>query len=189
MNGTKLGNPAVVGLGGFGLTTLLLQIHNLGLCSLGPVVVMGIFFGGGAQLFAGLLEHKNGNNFGFAAFTAYGAFWLGLVGIWFLNHFDIFKSSGTDVGYYLVVWTLFSSILWVGSWYIHSAMATTFTLLIVGFVLLDLGHFGFPVLNTVAAYVLIGCALGAWYMLAAIVLNDLTGKEMVKVGKPWCKKA
>ena len=41
MSTVKLGNPAVVGLSGFGLTTLLLQFHNLGLCGLGPVVAMG----------------------------------------------------------------------------------------------------------------------------------------------------
>ncbi len=48
MNNTKLGNPAVVGLAGFGLTTLLLQFHNIGLLGLGPVVAMGFVFGGGA---------------------------------------------------------------------------------------------------------------------------------------------
>ncbi|MGD7652192.1 MAG: acetate uptake transporter [Verrucomicrobiales bacterium] len=185
MNSTKLGNPAVVGLGGFGLTTLLLQIHNLGLCGIGPVLAMGLVFGGGAQLAAGLMEQKMGNNFGFAAFTAYGAFWLGLGVIWICNHFGIYASSGTDVGWFLVVWTLFTLMLWVASWFIHSAMAITFTTLVAGFVLLDLGHFGFPVLNTVAAYVLIVCALCAWYMLAAIVINDVAGRALLPVGKAW----
>lgn len=187
MNNGKLGNPAVVGLAGFGLTTLLLQFHNLGLCGLGPVVAMGFIFGGLAQLIAGLMEQKTGNNFGFAAFTAYGAFWIGLGIIWILNHFEIYKSEGTDVGFYLVAWTLLTVIFWIGSLYIHSAMAVTFTSLLIGFILLDLGHFGFPVMNTVAAVVLIFCALSAWYMLAAIILNDLTGKELLKNGKAWVK--
>lgn len=56
MNNGKLGNPAVVGLAGFGLTTLLLQLHNLELCGLGPVLAMGIIFGGLAQMIAGLHE-------------------------------------------------------------------------------------------------------------------------------------
>ena len=86
MSTIKLGNPAVVGLAGFGLTTLLLQLHNLGLCGLGPVVAMGYIFGGLAQMVAGFLEQKTGNNFGFAAFTSYGAFWIGLGIIWILNH-------------------------------------------------------------------------------------------------------
>ncbi len=188
MNNVKLGNPAVVGLAGFGLTTLLLQFHNLGICGLGPVVAMGFIFGGLAQLIAGLLEQKTGNNFGFAAFTSYGAFWIGLGIIWILNHFGIYTSSGSDVGMYLVAWTLLTVIFWIGSMFIHSAMATTFTSLLIGFILLDLGHFGLPILNVVAAYVLIFCALSAWYMMAAIILNELAGKELLKSGKAWIKK-
>ncbi|MGL5546466.1 MAG: acetate uptake transporter, partial [Tannerellaceae bacterium] len=89
----KKGNPAVVGLAGFGLTTLLLQLHNLGLIGLGPVVAAGFIFGGLAQLIAGFQENKAGNNFGYSAFVSYGAFWIGLVSIWVLNHFGIYESS------------------------------------------------------------------------------------------------
>jgi succinate-acetate transporter protein len=184
----KLGNPAVVGLGGFGLTTILLQCHNLGLCGLGPVLAMGIVFGGLAQFIAGFMEQKMGNNFGFAAFAGYGSFWIGLGIIWMLNHFKIYASSGTEVGVYLVAWTLFTGILWVASLYVHSAMAVTFSSLLLGFILLDFGHFGLPILNTVAAYVLIICALAAWYMMAAIIINDVSGKTLLHVGKSWLKK-
>lgn len=185
MNNVKLGNPAVVGLAGFGLTTLLLQLHNIGLCGLGPVVAMGFVFGGLAQLMAGMLEHKNGNNFGFAAFSSYGAFWIGLGIIWMLNHYGIYKSSHTDVGFFLITWTLLTVIFWIASFFIHSAMAITFTTLIIGFLLLDLGHFGFPICNVIAGYELIICALCAWYMMAAIIINDVAGREILKVGKAW----
>lgn len=187
MSDIKLGNPAVVGLAGFGLTTLILQFHNLGLCGLGPVVSMGFIFGGLAQLVAGFLEQKTGNNFGFAAFSSYGAFWIGLGIVWILNYFEIYTSSGTDVGYYLLAWTLLTAIFWIGSLFIHAAMAITFTTLLLGFILLDFAHFGFPQLTAVAAYVLIICALAAWYMMAAIIINDVSGKTILKVGKPWIK--
>lgn len=187
MDNIKLGNPAVVGLAGFGLTTLLLQLHNLGLVSHGPVLAMGLIFGGLAQFIAGFMEQKMGNNFGFTAFTSYGAFWIGLSIIWILNHSGVYTSSTTDVGYFLVAWTLLSMILWVGSLFIHRAMAITFSLLVIGFIFLDLGHFGFPVFNTIAAYVLIACALSAWYMMATIVINDVAGREILKSGKPWIK--
>lgn len=187
MSNVKLGNPAVVGLGGFGLSTILLQLHNLGLCGLGPVLAVGFAFGGIAQLMAGMLEHKNGNNFGFAAFCGYGSFWLSIGIIWVLNYFDMYKSSTTDVGYFLIGYTLFTLILWVASLFIHSAMATTFSILVVGFILLDLAHFGFPLLNVAAAYVLIACALGAWYMMGAIIINDVAGRAIIPVGKAWIK--
>ena len=188
MSNTKIGNPAVVGLAGFGLTTLLLQFHNLGLMGLGPVVAMAFIFGGLAQFIAGFAEQKMGNNFGFAAFTAYGSFWMGLGVIWMLNYGGIYTSSTTDVGYYLVAWTLITAILCVASFFIHTAMALTFVTLLIGFILLDLGHFGFPILNFVAGIELIICAFLAWYMLAGIVINDVAGREVLKMGKPWIKK-
>ena len=94
-----LGNPAVVGLAGFGLTTMILQIHNLGFCGIGPVLALAFVFGGAAQLIAGYQEFKVGNNFGYSAFCSYGAFWISLGIIWLLNHFGIYKLSGTDVGW------------------------------------------------------------------------------------------
>lgn len=180
-----MGNPAVVGLGGFGLTTIILQLHNLGLCGIGPVIACGLIFGGLAQFIAGFGEQKVGNNFGFAAFTAYGAFWISLCIIFLFNKFDIYPSSQTDVGYFLVVWTLYTMILWFGALRIHGAMASTFTLLVIGFILLDFAHFGYPAMSKVAAYVLILCALNAWYMMAHVIFLQVFGRDVLPVGKPW----
>lgn len=189
MSTQKLGNPAVVGLAGFGLTTLLLQLHNIGLVGTGPVLAMGFIFGGLAQFIAGFMEQKVGNNFGFSAFVAYGAFWIGLAIIWLLNHFNVYPVSASDLGWYLVAWALFTSILLFASFYIHKAMAITFILLEIGFILLIIGHFGYPKMNVVAGYELILCALSAWYMMAAIVINDVAGKTVLPVGTAWAKKA
>jgi succinate-acetate transporter protein len=184
----KLGNPAVVGLAGFGLTTLLLQLHNIGLVGTGPVLAMGIIFGGLAQFIAGFMEQKVGNNFGFSAFVAYGSFWIGLAIIWLLNHFNVYPVSASDLGYYLLAWALFTGILLFASFYVHKAMAITFMLLEIGFILLIIGHFGYPKMNVVAGYELILCALSAWYMMASIIINDLAGKTVLPVGTPWAKK-
>jgi hypothetical protein len=108
------GNPAVVGLAGFGLTTLILQFHNLGWCGIGPVLALAFAFGGVAQLIAGFQEFKCGNNFGYSAFVSYGSFWIALGIIWMLNHFKVYTLSHTDVGFFLVVWTLYTAIMWVG---------------------------------------------------------------------------
>lgn len=183
----KTGNPAVVGLAGFGLTTLLLQIHNLGFLGLGPVLAMGIIFGGLAQMIAGFQEQKMGNNFGYSAFVSYGAFWIGLSIIWLLNYYEIYKSSRTDVGWYLVAWTGYTVLMFIASLRVSGAMALTFGLLLAGFILLDLGHFGPEIFDTIAAVVLIGCALCAWYMMIAAVINDLAGKKVLGLGKPLIK--
>jgi len=182
MQKENLGNPAVVGLAGFGLTTLLLQIHNLGFSGLGPVIVMAFIFGGLAQLIAGFMEQKTGNNFGFAAFSTYGSFWIGLGLIWLFNSFGIYESSTTDVGFYLLAFTLITLIFLIATLYIHLTMFITFASLFIGFVFLDLAHFGFPIFTTAAAIILIVCALAAWYMMAAIIINQVAGKEVLKTG-------
>lgn len=183
----KTGNPAVVGLAGFGMTTLILQFHNVGWCGVGPVLVMGIVFGGLAQMIAGLQEIRTGNNFGYSAFTAYGAFWIGLALIFLCNQFQIYPLSLTDIGWYLIGWTIYTAIMWVGSMRVNGALALTFTLLLVGFILLDLAHFGFPELKTVAGYELMLCALSAWYVMAHAVFADVFGRDVLPVGGAWIK--
>ncbi|HRV93822.1 MAG TPA: acetate uptake transporter [Anaerolineae bacterium] len=185
MNDQKIGNPAVVGLAGFGLTTLILQFHNVGWAGIGPVVWLALVFGGGAQLIAGLQEMKTGNNFGYSAFTAYGAFWIALGLLLLGNNFGIFTASTTDIGWFLVAFTLYTVIMWIGSMRTNGALAFTFTLLLAGFILLDLAHFGFPQLTVIAGYELMVCALGAWYVMAHIIFKDLWGYDILPVGKPW----
>jgi succinate-acetate transporter protein len=75
-------NPAPLGLVAFGLTTVLVNIHNAGVYGMAPMILaMGIFYGGLAQVIAGILEWKKGNTFGTTAFTSYGLFWLSLVAL------------------------------------------------------------------------------------------------------------
>ena len=184
---TPTGNPGVVGLAGFGLTTMVLQFHNVGWCGVGPVVALAFIFGGLAQMVAGFQEFKCGNNFGYSAFVAYGSFWIALGIIFMLNFFNIYRSDTTDVGWFLVGWTLYTFIMWIPSMRIHSAMATTFTLLLIGFILLDLAHFGFPEMTKIAGYELMLCALSAWYMMAHVIFLQVFGRDILPVGKPWIK--
>ena len=131
----KNGNPAVVGLAGFGMTTFLLQLHNLDLIGWGPVLAMGIIFGGLAQFIAGFQEQKLGNNFGYSAFVSFGAFWIGLSIIKLFNHYNVYVSSTSDVGFYLFAWTFYTGIMLVASLPVHKAMTFTFATLFVGFIL------------------------------------------------------
>jgi uncharacterized protein len=181
----KLGNPAVVGLGGFGLTTMILQFHNVGWMGLGPVIWLGLIFGGLAQMIAGLQEIRTGNNFGYCAFTGYGCFWISLALLLIGNHYDLYISSKTDVGWFLVAWTAFTVILWIGSLRISKALALTFTLLLIGFILLDLAHFGYQGLTVFPGYELMMTAAMAWYIMAHLIYADVFGRDVLPVGKPW----
>lgn len=94
MQTNSLANPGPLGLMGFGMTTILLNLHNAGFFPLSSIILsMGIFYGGIAQIIAGLLEYKKGNTFGVTAFTSYGAFWLTLVGILMLPKMGLAEAS------------------------------------------------------------------------------------------------
>jgi uncharacterized protein len=183
----SLANPAAVGLGAFGATTILLQFHNLGFVSTGAVMWLAFAFGGLAQLVAGFLEYRNGNNFGFAAFTTYGSFWIALAGIWLNAQLKFTAISGTDVGWFLVVFTGLTAIYFIGSLRQNSALAWVFLTLLVGFILLDIGHLvpGAEIFNKIAAVELIGCALVAWYLMIHVIYTPL--KINVPSGKAWVR--
>lgn len=183
----KLSNPAVVGLAGFGLTTFLLQLHNIGILGLGPVLAMGIVFGGLAQMIAGFQEQKMGNNFGYSAFVSYGSFWIGLSIIWVLNFLKVYETSHTELGLYMLAWTLYTVIMFIASLRVHKAMTITFGLLLIGFILLVIGLLVNPVFIKIAGFELIFCAFMAWYMMAAIIINDLAGKTVLPSGAPFVK--
>ena len=180
------GNPAVVGLGGFGMTTLMLQFHNLGWIGVAPVIWIGFVFGGAAQLFAGYQEQKMGNNFGYAAFAGYGAFWISLCAylLGSTSGNKMLVLSESDLGFFMFGWTLFTAGLCVASLKISKAMFVTFITLLAGFVLLDLVFWGRPELKAFAAYDLIVCALGAWYMMFSIIFSTVFGRDVLPVGKP-----
>lgn len=170
---SKPGNPAVIGLTGFGMTTLVLQFHNLGLCGLGPVFALGLVFGGAAQFWAGLQEIKLGNNFGACAFVGYGAFWISLILIMLSGRFNLFPVQHHDLTWFLVAYTIFTAVLWVCALRISKNLAVVFTLLLLGFIFLVLAHVGLPIFKTIAAIDLILCAGSAIYGAAKVFYGDV----------------
>jgi uncharacterized protein len=193
MTDVKLGNPAVVGLAGFGMTTFVLQCHNLGWCGIAPVIWLGLCFGGTAQLIAGLLEFRTGNSFGFCAFTGYGAFWISLcLMLIFGKNPELVKAyptlafSAIDLGFFLLAWTIFTLLLFIGSMKHHTALAIVFLTLLLGFIGLDIKEFaGSEAAGTFAAYILLVCAFSALYLMAATVYAESNIK--LPVGGPWIK--
>ena len=185
-------------MAGFGVTTLLLQFHNLGLCGTGVIFCCALAFGGLAQLIAGYQEFKVGNNFGYSAFCSYGAFWIALAFIFLimdLQHApgtfigDHLKISGTDVGYFLLGYTVYTFIMFIGSFAVHFAMFLTFLTLLLGFIGLDLVFLaGMKSVLTITAIDLVACALLALYMMGHVIFLQVYGKNVFPVGKPLVSK-
>jgi len=185
----KLANPAVVGLSGFGGATLLLQFHNLGWCGPGVVLWLGLFYGGLMQLIAGYLEMTHNNNFGFSAFTCYGAFWMTLAGIFIGIKYQIFTPTGTDIGWFMVVFTIITFGYMIGALGTSKALFWVFVLLFFGFLFLDISHLvpGMGYFTKVAAWTLIASALGAWYVMFSAIFAQMFGRDVLPVGAPYVK--
>ena len=183
----KVANPGPLGLLGFGMTTVLLNLHNAGIMpELSIVIVaMGIALGGLAQIIAGIRELCQGNTFGGTAFTAYGLFWWSLVLIWW-NPFaqsGVAAASKVAMGYYLLLWGIFTAFMFVGTFKHNRATQVVFGSLTVLFMLLAAGDFtGNHTITMIAGFEGIFCGLSAGYSAMGQILNAEYGKTVVPLG-------
>lgn len=181
----KLCNPAPLGLAGFGLTTLLLNIVNADLIpreSIGMVLPVGLFYGGMAQFAAGMWEAKKANTFGFTAFSSFGAFWLALGIMIILTDTGVTEpvpKNGMSV--FLAGWGAFTAYMFIGTLKISRALQTIFGTLVILFVLLAWGERNETVLK-IAGWEGILCACSALYTSAAQVINEAWGRYIVPLG-------
>ncbi|MBN2063210.1 MAG: acetate uptake transporter [Sedimentisphaerales bacterium] len=187
INTEKLANPAPLGLMGFGMTTILLNIHNAGFfADISPMVLaMGLFYGGMAQVIAGVLEFKKGNTFGLTAFTSYGMFWLSLVALVLMPKIfpDMTPTPPAFMGCYLSMWGIFTLFMFFGTLKANRALQVVFGSLVVLFALLAVKDFtGSKTLGIIAGYEGIFCGASAIYLAMAEVLNDKFGFNALPVG-------
>lgn len=179
-------NPAPLGLIGFGLTTMLLNIHNAGFFPINSMIMgMGIFVGGLAQLIAGILESKKNNTFGTTAFTLYGVFWLSLVAVWVLPSMGVTEASNPlSMGFYLLLWGLLTFGLFLGTFKMTRAHQFIFASLTLLFFLLAAADFtGSHLLKVIAGVEGILCGFSAFYTAIALILEDVYGSEVLPIGK------
>lgn len=189
MAGNGLANPAPLGLMGFGMTTVLLNLHNSGLFALGAMILaMGIFYGGMAQIIAGIMEFKKGNTFGTTAFCSYGLFWMSLV---FLLVFPSLGWGATPepaaMSAYLFMWGLFTFVMFFGTLKTNRALQFVFMSLAILFFLLAAGVYN-PTIHTIAGFEGIICGFSAIYLALAEVINEAHGRTILPI-LPVEKKA
>lgn len=179
-------NPAPLGLLAFGMTTVLLNLHNAGYYDLNSMILaMGMFYGGIAQVIAGIMEWKKGNTFATTAFISYGMFWLTLVALIFLPKMGLATATDdTAKAAYLAVWGLFTAVMFIGTLHLNRALQFVFFSLTLLFFLLaygDLSGAG-PTYKHLTGYEGIVCGLSAIYTGLAQVLNELAGKTVLPLG-------
>jgi hypothetical protein len=178
-------NPAPLGLLAFGLTTVLLSMHNAGLFGLDAMILaMAVFYGGLAQIFAGVFEWRKNNTFAATAFTSYGFFWLTLAGIITFPTLGLAEPpSQVAMASYLGIWGFLTFVLFIGTLRLNRALQVVFLLLTTAFWLLALGDLlGSPTLKTIAGFVGIILGFSAIYTGLAQVLNEVYGRVVLPLG-------
>ncbi len=178
-----LANPAPLGLMGFGMTTILLNLANVGLFGVSSIIVaMGIFYGGLAQIIAGIMEFRKGNTFGTLAFTSYGLFWLTLVFIIISSvERPAVTPDNTAWAAYLFIWGLFTLGMFFGTLKTNRALQTIFLSLAILFFLLTAAHF-IPQLQLIAGIEGVFCGFSAFYLSIAEIINEAHKHVILPIG-------
>jgi succinate-acetate transporter protein len=175
--GERIADPGPLGLAGFAGTTFFLSVVNTGMLNesvTGVVLGLALFYGGLAQLLAGMWEFTKGNTFGALAFSSYGAFWLSF---WYLlNHLPTTAAANDlyhAVGVYLLMWAIFTTYLFIGSLRTTGAVAAVLFFLAVTFVVLAIGWLDNHSVNIIKIGGWLGLitAVLAWYASFAAVVN------------------
>lgn len=181
----NLANPAPLGLFGFGMTTVLLNLHNAGLYEMNAMILaMGLFYGGTAQIIAGILEFKKNNTFGMTAFISYGFFWISLVALIFMAKWGwITATPGSALVSYLIVWGLFTLLLFFGTLRINKALQFVFGSLTILFFLLAIGDATKnETITRIAGFEGLICGGSAIYTGIANLLNEVYGYTVLPLG-------
>jgi len=192
-------DPAPLGLGAFALTTFVFSLVNAGIIAQGPdpsqqiinlFLPLALFYGGLAQLIAGLFEFRTGNTFALTGFVSYGTFWISLAVLNLMARQGIIAETrlAEAQGWFFLGWTIFTAIMLIATFGLNVGLIATFVLLLATFVLLTVGDLlGGPegagaVWIRLGGYVGIVTAIAAWYVAAADVINDTLGRTVLPVG-------
>ncbi len=174
-------NPAALGLAGFGLNTILLQIHNIGLIDSTLPIVYGFFWGGMAQIIAGIIDGRRGDIFGLTAFTSYGLFWIGLSFGFMFQWLGLITMDGPGIAWTFILWGIFTAYMTIGTFKMSRMHVFIFSSLTLLFFLLA-AHFYGVLPAVVPGIVGIFCGAAATYGSAAVVLNSKYGRWVFPMG-------
>ena len=171
-------NPAVVGLMGFGTTTMATGLHNVGYWNAGPTLALAIAFGGTAQFIAGVVDLRKGSIFGGSAFMSYGAFWWSLFALLHVQPAMGLKAGASEQFGFFFVWTLFTLAFCIASLAVGRFLSVLFWLLLLAFLLLDGVTLGI-VSASLAGWEIFVVGLLAWYIATATLVNTVHDRKVL----------
>jgi uncharacterized protein len=198
---------SVVGLTGFGMTTMLAGVAtatgplgvgaNWGVDN-GVVFPMAMAFGGSAQFISGLVMMRRGEIFPGSAFLGFGAFWwaftLFLGGL--LPTSALGPTAPYDIMWFAIVWAMFTFSFAINSHHHGKGIAFVFWTLVLAFILLavDYGRLAALTLGgdttvqaakalkdlwMVSGIEIFVCGAAAWYVATGILTAAHHGGKKV----------
>ena len=174
-------NPGALGLAGFGFNTILLQIHNIGWIPSTMPLIWGFFWGGMAQVIAGIIDGRRGDTFGLTAFVSYGVFWIGLGFAFLLQWLGVVTLDGPGLAWTMIAWGIFTGYMIAGALRVSWVHVSIFASLTVLFGLLA-GHFFGAIPARVAGIEGIFVGAAAVYGSAAIIMKAKYGRWVLPIG-------
>ena len=175
-------NPGALGLAAFGLNTILLQIHNIGWIDSYMPLIYGIFWGGIAQVIAGIIDGKRGDTFGLTAFCSYGLFWIGIAMAFVFQWTGVVTLDNSGLAWTFVMWAIFTFFMMVGTLKMTFVHFFVFASLVVLFALLAAHKFG--AISAVPAGIEgLFCGAAAAYGAAAVIINGKFGRTVLPMGR------
>ncbi len=177
-------NPAPLGLCAFGMTTIALSLHNAGITALSsPILAMALFYGGIAQIIAGILEWKKNNTFGLLTFGSFGFFWISFATILMLPILGLSANPGAvDMAAFLAIWGIFALGLFICTLKMHKILALTLFFVVLLVVLLVTATLtGDATIHTLGGITGIITGALALYIGLGQVINEVYGEKVFPV--------
>lgn len=185
----SIADPGPLGLAAFALTTFVLSTFNSGILPAtveAVVLPLALFYGGTAQVLAGMWEFKKNNTFGALAFTSYGAFWLSFAALVKFVAGDLpAADAAKGIGVFLLAWTIFTLYMTLAALKTTPILISVFVVLSITFLLLTIGEFaGSDAIHKLGGWAGILTALLAWYASAAGVTASTFKRQVLPTGAP-----
>jgi succinate-acetate transporter protein len=177
-------NPAPLGLCAFGMTTLLLSIHNAGLTALSSTILaMALLYGGLAQVIVGIMEWKKNNSFGMLTFGSFGFFWISFATLMMLPAVGLAKAPGApELAAFLAIWGIFAFGLFICTTRMHRLLQITLAAVVLLVVLLVAAQLtAIGSILTLAGIVGVIAGGLALYMGMGQVINEIFGSRVLPV--------
>ena len=177
--------PASLGLIGLAVASLVLASTDLKLASSTSKSLMipwTLFLGATAQLIAGVMDFKRNNIFGATTFTTYSLLWYSVSLTLYITIFTGVVFDLTHYAFGLIGFLIFSIILTVASIMTNKTFFSILMFIDLAILSLVLNILFKTPVELVGVFLILVSVL-SFYGAAAVLINNMSGKTILPLGK------